>query len=77
MASLAVTLDDVEQRLERPLAPHEHAMVAKMYRTGMDTNYIVSVLAEPEDPEPSDDELITTRYEATVAGPQDITGVWG
>lgn len=77
MATLAETFDAVAAELDRPLTGVEMRLVEKMHNGGRDVAYIVEVLNIPEDPEPSDDELITTRYEATIAGPQDITGIWG
>ena len=77
MASLAELFDQVEAAIQRPLSEDEKTLVTRMYRAGKDAEYCVGVLSTPEPPEPADDELITTRYEATIAGPQDITGVWG
>jgi len=77
MASLADLYDEVERELDRPLSDEEKSFVNRMHRAGKDAEYVAGVLTTPEPPEPEDDELVTTRYEATIAGPQDITGIWG
>lgn len=77
MASLTEMLEESEAALGRQLTDYEQLFVARMHKAQKDVAYCIEVLSEPEDPEPSDEELITTRYEATVGGPQDITGIWG
>lgn len=75
--TLAETFEAVASALGRELTEIERGLVQRMHHAQKDVPYMVEVLGQPEDPEPKDDELVTTRYEATIAGPQDITGIWG
>lgn len=71
--SLAHVIEVCEQHLERQLRHDEYALVARMHQAGKTTSYIVNTMDVPPPEEADDDELITTMYEYTLSGPQDIT----
>lgn len=71
--SLTEVIDKAEEKFQRQLDYTELGMVTRMHSAGKDASYILSVLEEHV-PEP---EQVTTLYEATLAGPQDITHMQG
>jgi hypothetical protein len=63
---LGKILDTAEQMFGRPLTNTEISLVTRMHSAGKDWDYIAKILAEATPREPTDDELVTTRYEAAV-----------
>jgi hypothetical protein len=66
-------METAEQALGRQLTYDEVDLVVKMHRSGKDEGYIIKVLGEGVPEAPADEELITTAYELSAGGPQDIT----